>query len=93
MVSRLEDVIHGLAQKLCDKMLSFSGQDPFDVAIAYSCFTSDAIFGYCFGESVGFLEQKGWYPNFREPTASILKPVFIFRFFPFLKSSAVLGEW
>jgi|SRR5687768_4889538 cytochrome P450 len=93
MIARLEDDIQELVQQLCDKLLRQSGKGPFDVTMAYSCFTSDAISGYCFGERLGFLDQEGWYPNFREPTASILRPVFMFRFFPFLKSFAVVGEW
>ncbi|KAL2207483.1 cytochrome P450 [Sarocladium strictum] len=93
MIARLEGDVEELVQQLCDKLLRQSGKGPFDVTMAYSCFTSDAISGYCFGERLGFLEQEGWYPNFREPTASILRPVFMFRFFPFLKSFAVVGEW
>lgn len=90
-IARLEGDVHDLVQKLCDKLLA--QREAFDVTMAYSCFTSDAISGYCFGESFGFLRQDGWYPNFREPTASILRPVFVFRFFPWTKSFAVLGEW
>jgi hypothetical protein len=33
------------------------GQEPLDVTTAYSCFTSDVISGYCFGEPFGFVEQ------------------------------------
>jgi cytochrome P450 len=94
MIARLEPEIQGLVQKLCDKLLRQSGQkEAFDITMAYSCFTSDAISGYSFGESFGFLDQEGWYPNFREPTASILRPVFIFRFFPWTKASAGLGKY
>lgn len=94
MITRLEPEIQVLVQKLCDKLLSQSGDgEVFDVTMAYSCFTSDAISGYSFGESFGLLDQKGWYPNFREPTASILRPVFIFRFFPWTKASAGLGKY
>ncbi|KAJ4362065.1 hypothetical protein N0V83_011007 [Neocucurbitaria cava] len=93
MIARLEPDIQVLVQKLCNKLLAQSGDDEaFDITMAYSCFTSDAISGYSFGESFGFLDQKGWYPNFREPTASILRPVFIFRFFPWTKASAGLGK-
>ncbi|KAF1849264.1 cytochrome P450 [Cucurbitaria berberidis CBS 394.84] len=93
MIARLEPEVHGLVQKLCDKLLAQSGDnEAFDIAMAYSCFTSDAISSYSFGESFGFLDQKGWYPNFRAPTASILRPVFIFRFFPWTKASAGLGK-
>lgn len=90
MIARLEPDIQKLVQKLCDKLLQQS--EPFDVTMAYSCFTSDAISGYAFGESFGFLEQDGWYPNFREPTASVLRPVFVFRFFPWTKASVGLGK-
>ncbi|KAL1609360.1 hypothetical protein SLS59_001726 [Nothophoma quercina] len=93
MIARLEPEIQNLAQKLCDKLLRESGQGPFDLTMAYSCFTSDAISGYSFGEPFGFLDQDGWYPNFREPLASILKPVFIFRFFPWTKASAGIGKY
>ena len=93
MIARLEPDIRILVQKLCDKLLRESGQKPFDITMAYSCFTSDAISGYSFGESFGFLDQDGWFPNFREPLASILRPVFIFRFFPFTKASAGLGKY
>ncbi|KAL6703424.1 hypothetical protein ACN47E_009683 [Coniothyrium glycines] len=93
MIVRLEPEIHELAQKLCDKMLAQTGDgEAFDVTMAYSCFTTDAISSYSFGEPFGFLNQKGWFPNFREPTASILRPVFIFRFFPWTKASAKLGK-
>ena len=93
MIARLEPEIQTLAQKLCDKLLRESGQKPFDITMAYSCFTSDAISGYSFGENFGFLNQDGWYPNFREPLAALLAPVFIFRFFPFLKASAGFGKY
>ncbi|KAF2852137.1 cytochrome P450 [Plenodomus tracheiphilus IPT5] len=94
MITQLEPEIHGLVQKLCDKLLSQAGDGSvFDITMAYSCFTSDAISGYSFGESFGLLDQKGWYPNFREPTLSILRPVFIFRFFPWTKASAAIGKY
>lgn len=94
MITRLEPEIHVLARKLCDKLLAQSGDGKsFDITHAYSCFTTDAISGYCFGNNFGFLDQKGWYPNFREPTQSILRPVFMFRFFPWTKASAGLGKY
>ncbi|KAF6835131.1 trichodiene oxygenase [Colletotrichum musicola] len=93
MIARLEGELHALVQKLCDKLLNETGRPEFDVTMAYSCFTSDAISGYCFGDSFGFLQQEGWYPNFRDATAATLRPVFVFRFFPWTKSLIVLGEW
>lgn len=86
--------MHELVQKLCDKLLAESGKkEPVDITVAYSCFTSDAISGYCFGESFGFLEQEGWYPNFRDPTAATLKVSFFLRFFPWMASLLVIGHW
>jgi hypothetical protein len=94
MIARLEPEIHILVQKLCSKLLAQSGDNkPFDVTMAYSCFTTDAISGYSFGSSFGLLDQSGWYPNFREPTASVLRPVFVFRFFPWTKASVGLGKY
>lgn len=84
MIAQLEDEIHGFVTRLCDKLLAESGKGPFDVTTAYSCFTSDVIFTYCFGESNGFLQQEGWYPNFREPTLAMIKHTLLFKFFPFL---------
>ena len=93
MISRLEGDLHDLVQTLCDKLLAQAGKkEPFDVAHAYSCFTSDAIFGYSFGEPLGLLARDTWTPNFREATYAILKPVFVMRFFPFLVATAKWGK-
>ncbi|EHA47697.1 trichodiene oxygenase [Pyricularia oryzae 70-15] len=91
-IAKLESEIHNLVQKLCDKFLKDSG-NVIEIATAFSCFTSDAISGYCFGESFGFLEQDGWYPNFRDPALSTVKPIFFFRFFPWTKSFLILVPW
>ncbi|KAF4966924.1 hypothetical protein FSARC_5457 [Fusarium sarcochroum] len=100
MIARLEDEIHELVQTLCNKLLADNSdsQDdkkrkPLDVAHAYSCFTSDAISSYCFGEAFGLLSQDHWQPNYREATLAVLKPVFVFRFFPFLVASVKLGKY
>ncbi|KAM0554806.1 hypothetical protein ACHAPJ_006539 [Fusarium lateritium] len=100
MIGRLEGEIHELVQTLCNKLLaenSGSGggekRRPFDIAHAYSCFTSDAISSYCFGEAFGLLSSDGWQPNYREATLAVLKPVFVFRFFPFLVASVKLGKY
>lgn len=94
MIAQLESEIHGLVNKLCDKLLAHSSKGgPVDIAMAYSCFTSDAIFGYSFGEEPGFLRQEGWYPNFREATLAVLKPVFLLRFFPFLSKLQNAAVW
>lgn len=41
---------------------------PFDVTEAYSCFTSDVISSYCFGESFGFLQQVRLEMSFLQKT-------------------------
>ncbi|KAF4452141.1 cytochrome P450 oxidoreductase [Fusarium austroafricanum] len=96
MIARLEEEIHDLVQTLCNKLLAENNnaknRGPFDVAHAYSCFTSDAISSYCFGEAFGLLSQDDWQPNFREATLAVLKPVFVFRFFPFLVASVKLAK-
>ncbi|KAI1440492.1 cytochrome P450 [Annulohypoxylon stygium] len=92
MISRLEGDIHNLTQALCDKLLR-CGDSSIDVVVAYSCFSSDVISSYCFGESFGFLDQEGWYPNFHVPEMAILKPTFALRFFPILRHLFNLGDY
>ena len=94
MIAQLEAEIHGLVHRLCDKLLAEANKkEPVDLAMAYSCFTSDAIFGYCFGEEPGFLRQEGWLPNFRQATLAVLKPAFVLRFFPFLSKMQGAEVW
>ncbi|KAF5538911.1 cytochrome P450 monooxygenase oxidoreductase [Fusarium phyllophilum] len=97
MIARLEQEVHDLAQTLCNKLLAENKDEkdrkPFEIAHAYSCFTSDAISSYCFGEAFGLLSRNQWQPNYREATLAVLKPVFFFRFFPILVSSVKLGKY
>ncbi|KAF4473450.1 cytochrome P450 oxidoreductase, partial [Fusarium agapanthi] len=97
MIARLEQEVHDLAQTLCNKLLAENkdekAREPFEIAHAYSCFTSDAISSYCFGEAFGLLSRNQWQPNYREATLAVLKPVFFFRFFPILVSSVKLGKY
>ncbi|EXL75712.1 cytochrome P450 oxidoreductase [Fusarium oxysporum f. sp. conglutinans race 2 54008] len=97
MIARLEQEVHDLAQTLCNKLLAENKdakeRKPFEIAHAYSCFTSDAISSYCFGEAFGLLSRNQWQPNYREATLAVLKPVFFFRFFPILVSSVKLGKY
>ncbi|KAI0841081.1 cytochrome P450 [Hypoxylon sp. FL0890] len=94
-IARLEPRIQELVQRLCDKLLSEAGKNkPLSAQVAYSCFTSDVISDYCFGESFGFLDREAWEPNFREPLYSLLHTLYVFRFFPFLKPiTVVAGLW
>lgn len=92
-ILKLEHGIHELVQRLCDKLLLESGQGPVDLAMAYSCFTSDVIAEYTFGQSFGFLAQKSWEPNYRRSLVVTLQTVFVFRFFPFLKYATYGAPW
>ncbi|VBB84788.1 Putative cytochrome P450 E-class, group I [Podospora comata] len=84
-VFRLEPTIRDLAERLCDKILTVGKETPFDVTTALSLFTTDVITGYCLGDNLGLVAQKGWEPNFREPLYAQLKLVYLFRFIPWLK--------
>ncbi|KAL7909376.1 cytochrome P450 [Trichoderma velutinum] len=85
-ITKLEPEIHKAVHLLCDKLLGYAGQkEPFDLTSAYSCFTSDVIAEYCFGEKLGFLKQDGIEPNFRRAIYSILNTTYVFRFIPWLK--------
>ncbi|KAI0134042.1 cytochrome P450 [Xylariales sp. AK1849] len=93
-IAKLEPEIQKLVQRLCDKLLLESGKSkPIDVTMAYSCFTSDTISDYCFGESFGFLAQDSWEPNYRAALYAFLQTVYVFRFFPFLKHTAIAAPW
>ncbi|WQF79329.1 Putative cytochrome P450 [Colletotrichum destructivum] len=92
---KFESKVHALAQRLCDKLLAgVSGPD--DVVLlteAYSCFTSDVVSEYCFGEAFGFLDQDGWTPNFRAAVYGQLNHMYFFKFFPWLKGILIVGHW
>jgi cytochrome P450 len=93
-IAKLEPHIQELVQRLCGKLLSEAGKPkPIDVTMAYSCFTSDTISEYCFGESFGFLAQDSWEPNYRAALYAFLQTVFVFRFFPLFKHLSVAAPW
>ncbi|RYO99103.1 hypothetical protein DL764_006905 [Monosporascus ibericus] len=82
-ISQLEPVIQKLVQKLCSKMLDERGKKgPLNVTVAYSCFTSDAISEFCYGQSFGFLVQDAWEPNFLAPLHAQLKTAYVSKYFP-----------
>lgn len=85
-ISQLEGEIKAFVQQLCDKLLRHSGKGPVELKAAYSCFTADVTSAYAFGRSIGFLEQEGWTPNFKEPTDAALQACHVLRWLPFLKS-------
>lgn len=84
---KLEPEIRNLVDALCEKILAYSGR-PFDLISAYSCFTSDVISQYSFGEAIGFLAQPEWEPNFKGPLHAFLNTAVPFRFFPVLRKFA-----
>lgn len=90
---RLEPEIHAQLQYLCDKLLRETPGRPFDVTVAYSCFTSDVISGYTFGEPLGLLTQDTWEPNWRQATYAFLDTTFMFRYVPIMKPLAVFGNF
>ncbi|KIW07999.1 uncharacterized protein PV09_00945 [Verruconis gallopava] len=63
-ITNLNPTIHDLTQRLCNKLLERS-PEPFDITNAYSCFTTDVVTFYCFGQKKGFLDQDDFVPNLR----------------------------
>ncbi|KAH8761602.1 benzoate 4-monooxygenase cytochrome P450 [Diaporthe sp. PMI_573] len=80
-------------QYLCDKLLNCKGQKAFDITTAYSCFTTDIISAFSFGEPLSLLTQEGWDPNWRQPTYSFLRTTLMFRSMPFLKKIVGAGKF
>ncbi|ROV99536.1 hypothetical protein VMCG_06332 [Cytospora schulzeri] len=91
---RLEPDIHSTLQKFCGRLLSYGERHPgpFDITMAYSCFTSDVISEYSFGEALGYLDQDGWEPNWRQPMYAFLNTTFVFRFVPLVRHLAAVGN-
>jgi len=85
-ITKLEPVVHDLAQRLCDRLLQRRDTNkPFDVTTGYSCYTTDVISGYCYGEPFGYLEQESFEPNLRRPNYAILNLIHPLRHFPSIK--------
>lgn len=68
-ITKLEPIIHDLAQRLCNKILAQPAK-PFDITNAYSCFTTDVVTSYCFGQKQGLLDQEDFEPNLRKAIQS-----------------------
>ena len=85
-ITNLEPVVHDLAQRLCDKLLQWRDRhEPLDVTMGLSCYTTDVISGYCYGEAFDFLERDSFEPNLRGPNFAVLGIVHALRHFPNLK--------
>lgn len=78
---RLEPEIHALTQQLCDKLLAWAGRRPLDLTMALSCYTSDTISNYAYGEPLGFLAQDGWDRNYKAALNAFLHTMFFFCYF------------
>jgi cytochrome P450 len=84
-IAKLEPLIHDLADRLCNKLLARRGNgNHFEITMAYSCFTTDIISYYAFGQTEGFLEQTDFEPNLRPTIFAFLKPFPYVRQWPFL---------
>ncbi|KAM5386543.1 hypothetical protein ACJZ2D_000506 [Fusarium nematophilum] len=81
-IMKCEHVIHEKVQQLCEKLLLYRDQGPFRVAAAYSCFTTDALTQFCFGESLGDLEAPGWNPSFEGTIDEITGLFYLTRHLP-----------
>ncbi|KAH8887942.1 trichodiene oxygenase [Thozetella sp. PMI_491] len=93
-ISKLETEVGYMAQRLSNKLLARVGSGkPFDITAAYSCFATDIISKFCFGESFGFLDQEDFEPNFRNSVMSFVHGYFILRFFPWLKGAIHLAPY
>ena len=88
---RLEGEVHDFAQMAVDKMLRSAGTDqPFDLKEAFSCFTADVISQYAFGQSMGYLAQEGWVPNFNTWVKSFLRAAYMLRYNALARKAAQL---
>ena len=84
-ITKLEPRIYDLANQLRNKLLDRRGNGkPFEVTSAYSCFTTDVISYYAFGESEGFLKRENFELNLRAALHSSARPAPFIRQWPFL---------
>lgn len=59
--------------------------------MAFSCFTSNVISTYEYGEPLGFVAQDGWVQNFKAALETGLQWTYVFRFFTVLRPQARFG--
>ncbi|KAI0178062.1 putative cytochrome P450 [Pestalotiopsis sp. NC0098] len=89
----LEPEIHELTQYFCDKLLAWVKDEPLDLVTAFSCFTSDTISNYAYGEPLGFLAQDGWEKNYKAALNAFLQTMYMFRFFTPLRHLVVVAPF
>lgn len=57
-IVKLEDVIRGKVEKLCERMQAFMKTgEPLELALAYRCLTTDVVTEYALGESYHQLDS------------------------------------
>lgn len=78
-VLKLEGEVREFSQLVADKMLQSAGSKAFDVKDAFNCFTADIISQFAFGESMGFIAQEGWEPNFATWVKSFFNSAYMMR--------------
>ena len=84
-ISKLEPLVQERVQRLCDKFLQEAGRDkPLDLAIAYSCFTTDVIIAYCFGQTEGFLDNDGFEKNLSASLQAGCRALPVMKQFPWI---------
>lgn len=76
---KLEGEVNDFTQRVVNKMLRSSKKGAFDVKEAFTCFTADVIAQYAFGESMGFVDQEGWEPNFGTWVKSFFQQAYMMR--------------
>ncbi|KAK8015798.1 benzoate 4-monooxygenase cytochrome P450 [Apiospora marii] len=76
---KLEGEVRDFVAHTVDKMLRRSGNGDFDVKEVFNCLTADIISQYCFGESMGFTDQKDFEPNFGTWVKSFLSTSYLIR--------------
>lgn len=70
-ITKLESVIRGKVEKLCERMQTFiESQEPLELALAYRCLTTDVVTEYALGESYHQLDSPDfsvqWFEALRD---------------------------
>ncbi|KAH7027167.1 cytochrome P450 [Microdochium trichocladiopsis] len=61
------------------KILSSQPGKILDIKDVFNCYTGDVISRYVFGQSMGFIDQEGWTPNFATWVKSFLQSAYMMR--------------
>ncbi|KAI1141447.1 putative cytochrome P450 [Hypoxylon sp. FL0543] len=84
-VSKLEPVIYDKVELLCRQLRThLRDENPVQLNMAFSCFTTDVVAAYAFAKSYDFLADASFELNFHEPMMSGIRLGSYFKQFPFL---------